>query len=71
MNTTILITPRAFGNIAAAAISHGCDITSYLIHAALDGSHKRSTSVPSMTRAEDAEPPVRIDSLSDRKGVGR
>lgn len=42
MNTTILITPRAFGNIAAAAMSHGCDVTTFLVRAALDSSNKRS-----------------------------
>lgn len=31
---TIQITPRAFGNIAAAAMSHGCDVTTYLIRTA-------------------------------------
>lgn len=34
MNTTISITPRAFGNIAAAAMAHGCDVTTYLIRTA-------------------------------------
>lgn len=35
MNTaTIQITPRAFGNIAAAAMSHGCDVTTFLIRTA-------------------------------------
>lgn len=34
MNATIQITPRAFGNIAAAAMAHGCDVTTYLVAAA-------------------------------------
>ncbi|MBR2126913.1 MAG: hypothetical protein IJ943_09300 [Akkermansia sp.] len=33
--TTIQITPRAFGNIAAAAISLGCDVTTYLVRTAI------------------------------------
>lgn len=32
---TIQITPRAFGNIAAAAMSHGCDVTSFLVRHAI------------------------------------
>lgn len=35
MNPTISITPRAFGNIAAKAISHGCDVTTFLVRAAI------------------------------------
>lgn len=36
MNSTeIKITPRQFGNIAALAMSHGCDITTYLTRHAL------------------------------------
>lgn len=31
MTPTISITPRAFGNIAAAAMSKQCDITTFLI----------------------------------------
>lgn len=34
MNTTIQITPRTFGNIAAAAMAHGLDVTTYLVRAA-------------------------------------
>ena len=32
---TIQITPRAFGNIAAAAIALGCDVTTYLVRTAI------------------------------------
>lgn len=48
MNTTIQITPRAFGNIAAAAISHGCDITTYLV---------RTAAAKAGSSAAPAEPP--------------
>lgn len=35
MTTTITITPRDFGNIAAKAMTHGCDVTTFLIRTAL------------------------------------
>lgn len=42
MNTaTIQITPRAFGNIAAAAMSHGCDVTTYLVRTAITSAPQR------------------------------
>ena len=42
MNTaTIQITPRAFGNIAAAAMSHGCDVTTYLVRTAIASAPQR------------------------------
>ena len=53
---TIQITPRAFGNIAAAAMSHGCDVTTYLVRTAIT-----STPVPAaapVTTTPAPEPPA-------------
>lgn len=56
MNTaTIQITPRAFGNIAAAAMSHGCDVTSYLVRTAIAhaGTARRESAMQTSTPAAD------------------
>ena len=52
---TIQITPRAFGNIAAAAMSHGCDVTTYLIRTA---TAKRSTPAAEQPAAAPAPQPA-------------
>lgn len=53
---TIQITPRAFGNIAAAAMSHGCDVTTYLVRAAITSAPQRPAAAPATTTAP--EPPA-------------
>lgn len=63
MNTTILITPRAFGNIAAAAMSHGCDVTTFLVRAALDSSNKRSR-LRAASSAMSALPLPRVEEVA-------
>ena len=62
MNTaTIQITPRAFGNIAAAAMSHGCDVTTYLVRTALTSA--LSAPLPHLpTHPRRNRPPCRLPS---------
>ena len=53
---TIQITPRAFGNIAAAAMSHGCDVTTYLVRTAITSAPQRPAAAPAT--APPPEPPA-------------
>ena len=53
---TIQITPRAFGNIAAAAMSHGCDVTTYLVRTAITSAPQRPTAAPATTPAPAPAP---------------
>lgn len=53
---TIQITPRAFGNIAAAAMSHGCDVTTYLVRTAITSAPQRPAAAP--VTAPTPEPPA-------------
>lgn len=53
---TIKITPRAFGNIAAAAMSHGCDVTTYLVRTAITSAPQRPAAAPATDTAP--EPPA-------------
>lgn len=46
----INITPRAFGNIAAAAMAHGCDVTTYLVRHAIT----QPTAAPASTTGAPA-----------------
>lgn len=46
----INITPRAWGNIAAAAMAHGCDVTTYLVRHATT----QPTAAPSTTTGAPA-----------------
>lgn len=56
---TINITPRAFGNIAAAAMSHGCDVTTYLVRTAITSAPQRPAAAPAITpAAEQPELPL-------------
>ena len=51
---TIQITPRAFGNIAAAAMAHGCDVTTYLVRTALTSTPQRAATAPAAPAATTA-----------------
>ena len=53
---TIKITPRAFGNIAAAAMAHGCDVTTYLVRTAITSAPQRPAAAPATAPAP--EPPA-------------
>ncbi len=79
MNTTILITPRAFGNIAAAAMSHGCDVTTFLVRSALAGSNnlsrlraKRKSTPPAPTIEPEGEtdtPSSDVETVAPARGT--
>lgn len=58
MNPTISITPRAFGNIAAKAISHGCDVTTFLVRAAIQSAPAARKRPAAAVPAAQAELPL-------------
>lgn len=53
---TIQITPRAFGNIAAAAMSHGCDVTTYLVRTAIASAPQAPQPAAAATAPEPPAP---------------
>ena len=56
MTIQINISPRAFGNIAAAAFSRGLDITSFLTSAARLSRHPLAGDAPAASAAPVAAP---------------
>lgn len=55
---TIQITPRAFGNIAAAAMALGCDVTTYLVRTAITSAPQRPAAVPATAAPERKSAPT-------------
>ncbi len=66
---TIQITPRAFGNIAAAAMSHGCDVTTYLVRTAITSAPQRPAAAPATTPAPEQPAPVHQPAPAGSSGM--
>lgn len=70
---TIQITPRTFGNIAAAAMAHGCDVTTYLVRTALTSAPQRAaattTAAPATTPAPEQPAPVHQPAPAGSSGM--
>ena len=66
---TIQITPRAFGNIAAAAMSHGCDVTTYLVRTAITSAPQRPAAAPVTTPAPEQPAPVHQPAPAGSSGM--
>ncbi len=58
---TINITPRAFGNIAAAAMSHGCDVTTYLVRTALTSAPQRAAAATPAAQVTPHQPELPLE----------